>query len=82
MPAPCLAKRAARVFSGIVKNVQVAGTLAHPVLVDVDMDTLAVTGDTYNARQTLKEFGLKWNPDKKAWTGTKAQLNTLCVKFA
>ena len=77
-----LAKRAARIFSGIVKNVQVAGTLAHPVLVDVDMDTRAVTGNTYNARQVLKEFGLAWNPDKKAWVGTKAQLNTLCVKFA
>ena len=76
------AKDAARVFSGIVKNVQVAGTLMHPVLVNVDMDTLTVTGNTYPARQLMRELGLDWDKDAKAWTGSREILNALCVKYA
>ena len=76
------AKKAARVFTGIVKNVQVAGTLCHPVLVDVDMDNLTITGNTYPVRQMMRELGLDWNADKKAWTGSRETLNALCVKYA
>ena len=76
------AKKAARVFTGIVKNVQVAGTLAHPVLVNVDMDNLTITGNTYPVRQMMRELGLDWNADKKAWTGSRETLNALCVKYA
>lgn len=76
------AKSAAREFSGLVENVQVAGTLMHPVLVNVDMDTLSVTGNTYPARQMFREFGLTWDRESKAWTGTRSQLNSLCVKYA
>ena len=68
--------------NGIVKNVQVAGTLAHPVLVNVDMDNLTITGNTYPVRQMMRELGLDWNADKKAWTGSRETLNALCVKYA
>lgn len=76
------AKKAVRVFTGIVKNVQVAGTLAHPVLVNVDMDNLTITGNTYPVRKMMRELGLDWNADKKAWTGSRETLNALCVKYA
>ena len=76
------AKDAARVFSGLVRNVQVGGTLAHPVLVDIDMDALTVTGNTYPVRSMMREFGLVWDRDNKAWTGSRETLNSLCVKYA
>lgn len=76
------AKEAIRVFAGIVRNVQVAGTLMYPVLVDVDMNSLIVTGNTYKAREILKEFGLVWNCEIKAWIGSFEKLNDLCKKFA
>ena len=71
------AKDAARVFSGLVCNVQVGGTLAHPVLVDIDMDAL-----TYPVRSMMREFGLVWDRDNKAWTGSRETLNSICVKYA
>lgn len=76
------AKEASRVFSGLVRNVQVGGTLAHPVLVDIDMDTLTVTGNTYPVRSMMREFGLVWDRDNKAWTGSRETLNSICVKYA
>ena len=76
------AKKEARVFTGIVTHVQVAGTLAHPVLVNVDMDNLTITGNTYPVRQMMRELGMDWNADKKAWTGSRETLNALCVKYA
>lgn len=76
------AKKAARVFTGIVKNVQVAGTLCHPVLVDVDMDNLTITGNTFPVRQMMRERGFDWDAKRKAWTGTREALNALCVEFA
>lgn len=76
------AKEAARVFSGLVRNVQVGGTLAHPVLVGIDMDTLTVTGNTYPVRSMMREFGLVWDRDNKAWTGSRETLNSICVKYA
>jgi len=76
------AKEASRVFSGLVRNVQVGGTLAHPVLVDIDMDTLTVTGNTYTVRSMMREFGLVWDRDNKAWTGSRETLNSICVKYA
>lgn len=76
------AKQAARVFTGIIRNVQVGGTLAHPILVNVDMDNLEVTGNTYPVRQMLREAGLGWNSIQKAWVGNRETLNALCVKFA
>lgn len=54
----------------------------HPVLVDVDMNSLIVTGNTYKAREILKEFGLVWNCEIKAWIGSFEKLNDLCKKFA
>ncbi len=76
------AKEDARVFAGIVHNVKVAGTLMHPILVNVDMDNLAITGNTYPARQVMREWGLVWDSEKKAWTGSREVLNALCVKYA
>lgn len=76
------AKEAARVFTGVVRNVQVAGTLMHPVLVNVDMDALTVTGNTFPVRQLMRELGLDWDKENKAWTGIRETLNALCVKYA
>lgn len=76
------AKEAAREFTGIVRNVQVGGTLAHPVLVNIDMDKLTVTGNTFPVRQMMREFGLDWDKARKAWTGSRETLNALCVKYA
>ena len=75
------AKKAARVFTGIVRNVQVAGTMMHPVLVNVDMDTLTVTGNTFPVRKLMRELGLDWDKETKDWTGTRETLNALCVKY-
>lgn len=76
------AKEAARVFTGLVRNVQVGGTLMHPILVDVDMDALTVTGNTFPVRQLMRELGLDWDREAKAWTGSRETLNALCVKYA
>lgn len=76
------AKKAARVFTGIVRNIQVAGTLMHPVLVDVDMDRLTITGNTYPVRQMMRDLGLTWDKERKAWAGSREALNALCVKYA
>ena len=76
------AKKAARVFTGIVKNVQVAGTLAHPVLVNVDMDNLTITGNTFPIRKMMRDLGMNWDSENKAWTGSRETLNALCVKYA
>lgn len=76
------AKEAARVFTGIVKDIQIAGTLMHPVLVDVDMDNLTVTGNTFPVRKLMRELGLDWDKDSKAWTGSRETLNAICVKYA
>lgn len=76
------AKEAARVFTGLVRDVQVAGTLMHPILVNVDMDALTVTGNTFPVRQLMRELGLDWDREAKAWTGSRETLNALCVKYA
>ena len=76
------AKDAARVFTGLVRNVQVAGTLMHPILVNVDMDALTVTGNTFPVRKLMRELGLDWDKDSKSWTGSREDLNALCVKYA
>lgn len=76
------AKEAARVFTGLLRNVQVAGTMMHPVLVDIDMDKLTVTGNTFPVRQMMRELGLNWDKASKAWTGSRDTLNALCVKYA
>ena len=76
------AKKAARVFTGIVKNVQVAGTLMHPILVNVDLDNLTITGNTFPVRQMMRELGLNWDGERKVWTGSRETLNALCVKYA
>lgn len=76
------AKKAARVFSGLVRNVQVAGTMMHPILVNIDMDALTVTGNTFPVRGMMREMGLTWDHENKAWTGSRETLNALCVKYA
>ena len=76
------AKKAARQFCGIVRNVQVAGTLMHPITVDIDMDAMEVTGNTYPVRQMLRDMGLTWNKYNKSWTGSREILNSICVKYA
>lgn len=76
------AKNAARVFTGLVRNVQVSGTLMHPILVNVDMDALTVTGNTFPVRQLMREMGLSWDKGNKTWTGDREALNALCVKYA
>lgn len=76
------AKKASRVFTGLVKNVQVAGTLMHPILINVDMDNLTITGNTFPVRQMMRDLGLNWDGEKKAWTGSHEILNALCVKYA
>ncbi|MCM1237397.1 MAG: hypothetical protein NC489_45610 [Ruminococcus flavefaciens] len=75
------AKQFARTFTGLVKNVQVGGTLCHPVLVNVDMDDLTVTGNTYPARKIMREFGLDWDKENKAWIGSRENLNKLCWEY-
>lgn len=75
------AKDAARVFTGMVRNVKVAGTVCYPVLVNVDMDNLTVTGNTFHVRQLMREIGLAWDRIAKAWTGNRETLNTLCCKY-
>ena len=37
------------------------------------MAKVMVTGNTYAAKGALKQFGFKWNADKKAWFGTLEQ---------
>lgn len=76
------AKKAARVFTGIIRNIQVGGTLMHPVLVNVDMNMLTITGNTYPVRQMMRDLGLAWDKERKAWTGSREALNALCVKYA
>lgn len=76
------AKEAARVFTGIVEDIRVGGTLMHPVLVDIDMDNLTVTGNTYPVRKLMRELGLDWDKESKAWTGSREVLNAMCVKYA
>lgn len=76
------AKEAARVFTGLVRDVQVGGTLMHPILVNVDMDALTVTGNTFPVRQLMRELGLDWDREAKAWTGSRETLNAMCVKYA
>lgn len=76
------AKDAARVFTGIVRDVKVSGTLMHPVLVNIDMDALTVTGNTYPVRKLMRELGLSWDRENKAWIGTREALNAICVKYA
>lgn len=76
------AKEAAREFTGIIRNVRVGGTLMHPVLVNIDMDNLTVTGNTYPVRQMMRELGFDWDKENKAWTGSRDSLNALCVKYA
>ena len=76
------AKKAARVFTGIVRDVCVGGTAFHPIHVDVDMDNLTVTGNTYPVRQLMREMGLSWDGIAKAWTGSREILNALCAKYA
>lgn len=76
------AKEAVRIFTGLVRNVQVAGTMMHPILVNVDMDSLTVTGNTYPVREMMRELGLSWDRESKAWTGSRDVLNALCVKYA
>lgn len=76
------AKEAAREFTGLVRDVQVGGTLMHPILVNVDMDALTVTGNTYPVRKLMRAMGLDWDAQGKAWTGSREALNALCVKYA
>lgn len=76
------AKEAARVFTGIVRNVKVSGTVCHPILVNVDMDNLTVTGNTFPVRKLMHDLGLSWDGIAKAWTGSRETLNALCVKYA
>lgn len=76
------AKAAIREYTGIVRDVMVSGTLMHPVLVNIDMDNLSVTGNTFAARQLLRDLGLTWDRKARAWTGSRDQLNTICRKFA
>lgn len=77
------AKDAARVFTGLVRDVKVAGTLMHPVLVNIDMDNLSITGNTYPVRQMMRDLGLSWDRENRAWVGgNREKLNALCVKYA
>lgn len=76
------AKEAARVFTGTVRNVPVGGTVCHPVLVNVDMDKLTVTGNTFPVRRLMREMGLAWDGIAKAWTGSRETLNAFCCKYA
>ena len=75
------AKEAAREFTGLIRDVRVGGTLMHPILVNVDMDALTVTGNTYPVRKLMRELGLDWDSQSKTWTGSREALNTLCVKY-
>lgn len=75
------AKSAARVFTGMVRNIKVAGTVCRPVFVNVDMDNLTVTGNTFPVRQLMRELGLVWDGITKAWTGSRDTLNALCCKY-
>lgn len=36
-----------------------------------------VSGNTFNCRKTLKEFGLKWNPDEKYWYGSPEKVEDI-----
>lgn len=76
------AKSTARVFTGTIRNIQVAGTACHPIMVNVDMDALTVTGNTFPVRQLMREMGLVWDGIAKVWTGSRDTLNALCCKYA
>lgn len=76
------AKEAARVFAGMIRNIKVGGTVCHPVLVNVDMYNLTVTGNTFPVRQLMRELGLSWDGIAKAWIGSRETLNALCIKYA
>lgn len=75
-------QKAARKFTGLVRNVNVGGTLMHPILINVDLDALTVTGNTYPVRKLMREMGLDWDRQNKAWTGSRETLHALCVKYA
>ena len=45
-------------------------------------NALTVTGNTYPVRSMMREFGLVWDRDNKAWTGSRETLNSICVKYA
>lgn len=76
------AKDATRMFTGVVRNVRVGGTVCHPILVNVDMGGLTVTGNTFPVRQLMRELGLAWDGIAKAWTGSRETLNSICCKYA
>jgi len=38
------------------------------VVVEVYSDILLILGETYDQRETIKQFGGKWNLEHKAWT--------------
>lgn len=76
------AKDAARIFTGVVRDVKVGGTMCHPILVNVDMNALTVTGNTFPVRQLMRELGLTWDGIAKAWVGSRELLNSMCCKYA
>lgn len=53
------------------------GTMMHPITVIVDMDSLTVSGNTFNCRREIKGYGCKWDANNKVWTGTRDQLYAL-----
>lgn len=76
------AKEAARVFTGVIRDVKVGGTVCHPILINIDMDALTVTGNTFPVRQLMRDLGLSWDGIAKAWIGSRETLNSMCCKYA
>jgi hypothetical protein len=47
----------------------------YEVKIKVENGITIVTGDTFNVKDVLKELRLRWDPERKAWTGkTPAEL--------
>ena len=76
------AKEDGKEYSGIIRNVKIAGTLMHPVLVNISFEDMSVSGNTFAARQQLASMGFTWSQDARAWMGNKALLTELCKKYA
>ena len=76
------AKEDAKEYTGIIRNVKIAGTLMHPVLVTISFEDMSVSGNTFAARQQLASMGFTWSQDARAWMGNKALLTELCKKYA
>ena len=70
-----IAKKEA-ILSSFFKEVKV---VVGGKILTVDISDGTVTGNTFPVKKELnKKWGLRWDPEAHAWTGTDYQLRELC----